>query len=205
MCIFMYHICMFIAVTINISCTVACRIEILWRFRSKPNNVAAKVYFLFAYVYSRCKCSCFETKPIFTAQSCLTSHPALKLKDQPFSVVRDCLFGIFAVAIHIEGRSSTCNTRTRHALVIGTHFWWGNVRGKRPLGRPRRRWEDNIKMDLQKVGRGVWTGSSWLRLGTGGGHLWMLYWTSGSIKCGEFLDWLRAGWLLKKDSVTWSK
>ena len=30
--------------------------------------------------------------------------------------------------------------------------------GKRPLGRPRRRWEDNIKMDLQEVGggRGDW-------------------------------------------------
>ena len=27
--------------------------------------------------------------------------------------------------------------------------------GKRPLGRPRRRWEDNIKMDLQEVGFGV--------------------------------------------------
>ena len=26
--------------------------------------------------------------------------------------------------------------------------------GKRPLGRPRRRWEDNIKMDLQEVGCG---------------------------------------------------
>jgi hypothetical protein len=26
--------------------------------------------------------------------------------------------------------------------------------GKRPLGRPRRRWEDNIKMNLQEVGRG---------------------------------------------------
>ena len=26
--------------------------------------------------------------------------------------------------------------------------------GKRPLGRPRRRWEDDIKMDLQEVGRG---------------------------------------------------
>ena len=26
--------------------------------------------------------------------------------------------------------------------------------GKRPLGRPRRRWEDNIKMDFQEVGRG---------------------------------------------------
>jgi hypothetical protein len=27
-----------------------------------------------------------------------------------------------------------------------------NPEGKRPLGRPRRRWEDNIKMDLQEVG-----------------------------------------------------
>ena len=26
--------------------------------------------------------------------------------------------------------------------------------GKKPLGRPKRRWEDNIKMDLQEVGRG---------------------------------------------------
>ena len=29
----------------------------------------------------------------------------------------------------------------------------GKPDGKRPLGRPRRRWEDNIKMDLQEVGR----------------------------------------------------
>jgi hypothetical protein len=46
----------------------------------------------------------------------------------------------------------------------------GNPKGKRPLGRIRRRWED-IKMDLQEVGCGVWNGSSWLRIGTGGGHL----------------------------------
>jgi len=30
----------------------------------------------------------------------------------------------------------------------------GKPVGKRPLGRPRRRWEDNIKMDLKKVGCG---------------------------------------------------
>jgi hypothetical protein len=30
----------------------------------------------------------------------------------------------------------------------------GKPEGKRPLGRPRRRWEDNNKMDLQEVGRG---------------------------------------------------
>ena len=36
-----------------------------------------------------------------------------------------------------------------------TGFWWGNLREKRPLGRPRRRREDNIKMDLHEVGLGV--------------------------------------------------
>ena len=38
-----------------------------------------------------------------------------------------------------------------------TGCWWGSLR-KEPLGRPRRRWEDNIKMDLQEVGggRGEW-------------------------------------------------
>jgi hypothetical protein len=48
----------------------------------------------------------------------------------------------------------------------------GKPEEKRPLGRPRRRWEDNIKMDLQEVGggRGDW---SWLRIGTGGGPLWV--------------------------------
>ena len=40
-------------------------------------------------------------------------------------------------------------------------FWWGNLRGNRPLGRPGRRWEDNIKMDLQEVGCG---GMDWIRL-----------------------------------------
>ena len=47
----------------------------------------------------------------------------------------------------------------------------GKPEGKRPLGRPRRRWEDNIKMDLQEMGGVMETGWSWLRIGTGGGHL----------------------------------
>jgi hypothetical protein len=32
----------------------------------------------------------------------------------------------------------------------------GKPEGRRPLGRPRRRWEDNIKMDLEEVGGGLW-------------------------------------------------
>ena len=37
----------------------------------------------------------------------------------------------------------------------------GKPEGKRPLGRPRRRWEDNIKMDLQEMGRGY---GDWMEL-----------------------------------------
>jgi len=46
----------------------------------------------------------------------------------------------------------------------------GKSEGKRPHGRPGRRWEDNIKMDIQEVRCGVWTEWSWLRIGTGGWH-----------------------------------
>ena len=42
-----------------------------------------------------------------------------------------------------------------------TGFWWGKPEGNRPLERLRRRWEDNIKMDLQKVGCG---GMGWIEL-----------------------------------------
>ena len=49
-------------------------------------------------------------------------------------------------------------------------FLVGKPEGKRPLGRPRRRWVDNIRMDLQEVGCGS-TGLGWPRIGTGGGRL----------------------------------
>jgi hypothetical protein len=42
---------------------------------------------------------------------------------------------------------------------------------KGPLGRPRRRWEDGIRMDLRETGLGVWTGFDWLRIRTGGALL----------------------------------
>jgi len=46
---------------------------------------------------------------------------------------------------------------TGHVACMGegcTEFWWGKAGGKRPLGRLRCRWEDNIRMDLQEVGCG---------------------------------------------------
>jgi hypothetical protein len=45
----------------------------------------------------------------------------------------------------------------------------GKAEGKRPLGRPRRRLVDNIRMDLVDLVDGVmWTGLVWLGIGTGG-------------------------------------
>jgi hypothetical protein len=40
--------------------------------------------------------------------------------------------------------------------------------GKRPLGRPRRRWVDNVRMDLGEVDGVMWTGLVWFRIETGG-------------------------------------
>jgi hypothetical protein len=70
-----------------------------------------------------------------------------------------------------------------HRVLVGKPV------GKRPLGRPRCRWEDNIKMDSQEVG--------------GGRGDWMEF---GFHKM-RGISWLAAttGQLLKKDSAPWSK
>jgi hypothetical protein len=47
----------------------------------------------------------------------------------------------------------------------------GKPEGKTPLGRPRRRREDEIRIYLMEIGWGVWIGLDWLRTGTGG---WLL-------------------------------
>jgi hypothetical protein len=44
----------------------------------------------------------------------------------------------------------------------------GEPEGKRPVGRPRRRWMDNIRMHLGEVGWGDVDWMVWLRIGTGG-------------------------------------
>jgi hypothetical protein len=49
----------------------------------------------------------------------------------------------------------------------------GKPEGRRALGRPRRRWVNNTKMDLREIGwDGMgWSGSIWIRIGTSGGLL----------------------------------
>jgi hypothetical protein len=47
----------------------------------------------------------------------------------------------------------------------------GKPEVKRPLGRPRRRWEDGMRMNLREIGWRMWIGFDWLRTETGGGLL----------------------------------
>jgi hypothetical protein len=52
-------------------------------------------------------------------------------------------------AVHVEGMWEKRNT---YRILVG------KSEGKRPLGKPRLRLKDNIKMDLQEMGLGAWTG-----------------------------------------------
>jgi hypothetical protein len=72
-----------------------------------------------------------------------------------------------------------------------------NPEGKRPLGRPRRRWIDNIKMDLSELGLSVvdWIGLAQDR------YRWRAHElgteSSGSIKCWASIEWLHSLWALE--------
>ena len=64
----------------------------------------------------------FRNKIHYYGEEFLAPRPNTKLEDHPFSAVHDCLFNIFAVTLHIGGRSSIRNPRTRHAVVTGAHL-----------------------------------------------------------------------------------
>jgi hypothetical protein len=55
------------------------------------------------------------------------------------------------------GRACSKHGEKRNAYRILV----GKPEGKRPLGRPRRRWDDNIKMNLREIG---WGGMDWIDL-----------------------------------------
>jgi hypothetical protein len=77
----------------------------------------------------------------------------------------------------------------------------GKSEGKRPLERPRRRWVDNIKMDIRETG---WFGMDWIDLAQDRNQWRALVngnEPSGSIKCWEVLQWLHNWQVLKKGSA----
>jgi hypothetical protein len=65
----------------------------------------------------------------------------------------------------------------------------GRPEEKRPLGRRRHRWGIILKWVFRKWTGEAWTGLIWLKIGTGGGLLWMRLWTFGFHKMRE-ISWL---------------
>jgi hypothetical protein len=61
----------------------------------------------------------------------------------------------------------------------------GKPEGKRPLGRPRRRWVDNMKMDLREIGCDF---MDWIDMGQDRDSCEHGNEVSGSIKCWEVLE-----------------
>jgi hypothetical protein len=94
----------------------------------------------------------------------------------------------------------TCGTNGEKRNVYRLSV--GKPEGKRPLGRPRHRWIDNIKMDLLEIGLGVvdWTGLTQDRYRRRAlvNEVMNL---RGSIKCWETTEWLHNLWPLERYSV----
>jgi hypothetical protein len=80
--------------------------------------------------------------------------------------------------------------RNVYRLLVGT------PEGKRPLGRPRCRWIDNIKMDLLEIGLGIvdWIGLAQDRYRCRALVNSVMNLPSGSIKCLESTEWLHNLW-----------
>ena len=64
-----------------------------------------------------------------------------------------------------------CATKIKHVTFLECYVLIRKPEGKRPLGRPRRRWEDNINMDLQEVGCGD---MDWVELAQDTNRWWAL-------------------------------
>jgi hypothetical protein len=84
----------------------------------------------------------------------------------------------------------------RKGIHIG--YWGGKPEGKRPLGRPRRKWVDNIKMGARETG---WNGVDWIDMAQDRDQ-WRALVNTGSIKCWEVFEWLHNWRLLKKGSAS---
>jgi hypothetical protein len=63
----------------------------------------------------------------------------------------------------MNGACSTCGREERCIQGFGAKY-----EAKRPLGRPRCRWEGDIKMDVEEKGWRVWTGIFWMKIRTNG-------------------------------------
>jgi len=75
----------------------------------------------------------------------LVAHPTPKLEDHPLLSLRDCLFNTFVATLHIRGRSSIRNLKTRHAVVQSAD---------KVLARPGKK-EANVSVRMARISFGA--------------------------------------------------
>ena len=88
----------------------------------KPVSCSGRTLHHGVHVHVRSLYERYVTLIRFDGKELLAPRPTPRLDDHPLSAVRDRLFNIFAATLHIGGRSSIRNLRTRHAVVTGTHL-----------------------------------------------------------------------------------
>jgi hypothetical protein len=90
------------------------------------------------------------------ASTVLARHQVCLKHTKHINCVRCCI--LTPVASQPEGKLSL------HAIIFWVWLLVGKPEGKRPLGTPRRRWVDNIRMDPEEVG---WGDVDWINLARG--------------------------------------
>ena len=103
-------------------------------------------------------CSKHSVKMQWVVHKCLTGSVDLKRVELPL-LHNEELNDLYSLPNTVRVVKSRRMRWAGHVACMGEdrgvhRVLVGKPEGRRPLGRPRRRWEDNIKMDLQEVGRG---------------------------------------------------
>jgi len=91
----------------------------------------------------------FRNMICFYGEELLANRPTPKLEDHLVSVIRDCLFTIFAATLYTGGRSSIRNLRPRPVMVTGNHLLRTEkeyfIKSK-TVTRHKRTWDNTIKL-----------------------------------------------------------
>ena len=97
------------------------RPPLLTHTRHMPSPLVTSGLFCLLRKHPTCK---YFLTWMFYRERLLAPRPTPQMEDHPLSPVHDCLFNLFAAILHIGGRSSIRNLRTRNTVVTGTHYTW---------------------------------------------------------------------------------
>jgi hypothetical protein len=106
----------------------------------------------------------------YLIDSCVRLYSENRVLRRVFGPKRDEVTGVWR-KLHNEELPDLYSSPTLARMIKSRTVGWAGHVAQMGEGRGVYSVQDNIKMDLQELRRGVWTGMSWLRIETGGWHL----------------------------------